>query len=266
MYIPAWVLILTQCTIFAIGNLITYIIGVTQDHYRAVFPYISDTGAYPIENGFFVLVFVLTALFTLLVMYVRYKDIYTHIEGLCFRITNFVFLIIGFISLFFLVAVAAFEFDDSSLSNRLHFASAVLTIFFNYAYSFGQAFLGIFLPPKFVWWKWLVFVIQLSMTILGIILFFYFFASSFLDSNQLYLSVGRDPSSLGNDTALLNQYYEGLTIDYTRAVVEWLIFVEVLGFYLTLIPDFHRIRVNLAITRPLDNEVSKEDKNEMHKV
>ena len=27
-------------------------------------------------------------------MYIRYKDAYTHIEGLCFRIFNFVFLII----------------------------------------------------------------------------------------------------------------------------------------------------------------------------
>ena len=266
MYIPAWVLILTQCSIFALGNLLTYTIGVTQDHYRAVFPYISDTGAYPIENGFFVLVFSLTGLFTLMIVYVRYKDAYTHIEGLCFRIFNFVFLIIGIFAVFFLVAVAAFEFDDSSLSNRLHFASAVLTIFLNYAYSFGQAFIGIFLPPKYVWWKWVIFVIQLLITIFGILLFFYFFGTSFTDSNQFYLSVGRNSSSLGNNTALLELYYNGLTIDYSRAVVEWIIFVEVLAFYLTLIPDFHRIRVNLAITRPLDTKGEEREENQMVKL
>ena len=71
MYVPAWVLILTQCSIFALGNLLTYTIGVTQDHYRPVFPYISGTGAYPIENEFFVLVFSLTALFTLIIIYIR---------------------------------------------------------------------------------------------------------------------------------------------------------------------------------------------------
>ena len=266
MYIPAWVLILIQCIIFGIGNLLTYIIGVTQDHYRAIFPYISDTGAYPIENGFFVLVFSLTALFTLLIMYIRYKDLYTHVEGLCFRILNVVFLIIGILALFFLVAIAAFEYDDSSLSYRLHFAASVLTIFLNYAYSFGQAFIGLFLPPKYVWWKWLIFVIQLSITILGIVLFFYFFGSSFIDSNQFYLSVGRNFSSLGNNTALLDLYYDGLSIDYSRAVVEWVIFVEVLAFYLTLIPDFHRIRVNLVITRPLDIKSNQKEENEMLKV
>ncbi|KAI6645661.1 DNA damage-regulated autophagy modulator protein 2-like [Oopsacas minuta] len=265
-YIPAWTVILLLSGVFALGNLLTYTIGVSQDHFRPVFPYISDTGAYPIENGFFVLVFAITSLFALLTIYIRFKDVHIHTEGVCFKVCNYIFLVIGIMAIFFLLSVAAFEFDDSSLSNRLHFASAILTIFLNYVYSFGQAFIGLLLPPIRVWWKWLVFAIQLSITIFGIILFFYYFAASFFEANIFYLSVGRNVSSLGTNETLLALYYEGLAIDYSRAVVQWMIFVEVIVFFLTLIPDFHRIRVNLQITRPYDQGGVNTIDNEMKKV
>ena len=266
MYIPSWILIITLCLVFGLGNLLTYVIGVTQGHFRPVFPYISDTGAWPIENGFFVLVFALTAFFNILVVYIRFKDLFTHVEGVCYRITNVVFLVIGVLAAFFLVSVSAFQYDDSSLSFRFHFAAAVLTIFLNFVYSLGQAFLGLLLPPKRVWWKWLVFAIQVALTTVGFLLFFYFFGSSFSDSYQYYQSIGTNTSSIETDSALLSLYYDGLAVDYSRAVVEWIIFVDVILFYVTLIPDFHRIRVCLEVTRPFDEGCDKSNDNELKRV
>ena len=266
MYIPSWTLILIAILVFSLGNLLTYVIGVSQGHFRPIFPYISDTGAYPIENGFFVLVFAVTALFLILIIYVRFKDIFTHVEGTCFRITNIVFLIIGLLDAFFLVSISAFQFDDSSLASQFHFASAIITIFLNYVYSFGQAFLGLLLPPKRVWWKWLLFAIQLSITIIGMLLFLYFFASAYDGSIQYFNLIGTNSSSIATNSTLLAVYNAGQAVDYSRAVVEWIIFMEVLLFYATLIPDFHRIRVDLKVTRPFDVDSDKSNGNEMKRV
>ena len=63
----------------------------------------------------------------------------------------------------------------------------------------------------------------------------------------------RNVSAIQNNATLLESYNNGLKIDYSRAVVEWIIFVEVLAFFVTFIPDFHRIRVDVSITRPLDS-------------
>ena len=266
MYIPAWTLIIVLCLVFSLGNLLTYVIGVSQGHFRPVFPYISDTGSFPIENGFFVLVFALTALFLILIIYIRFKDIFTHVEGICYRITNVVFLVIGILVAFFLMSIAAFQYDDSTLSLQFHFAAALLTIFLNYVYSFGQTFLGLLLPPKRVWWKWLVFAIQLTITGIGIILFLYYFGSSFAGSHQYYVSIGTNTSSIENNSTLLSVYNDGLAIDYSRAVAQWTIFVEVLLFYVTLIPDFHRIRVCLEVTRPFDESSEQDNDNELKRL
>ena len=266
MYIPAWTSIVLLCLVFSLGILLTYVIGVSQGHFRPVFPYISDTGAYPIENGFFVLVFALTVFFLILVIYIRFKDLLTHVEGIFYRITNVVFLIIGISVAFFLMSISAFQYDDSPLSLQFHFAAAILTIFLNYVYSFGQTFLGLLLPPKRVWWKWLVFAIQITITIIGIILFLYYFGSSFAGSYQYYVSIGTNTSSIDSNSTLLSMYNDGLAIDYSRAVVQWTIFAEVLLFYVTLIPDFHRIRVCLEVTRPFGESSGKNNDKELKRV
>ena len=251
-YIPAWSFIVITCMVFVLGNLLTYTIGVTQGHFRPVFPYISDTGAIPLENGFFVLVYSLTALFALIVCYIRYKDTYTQVESLCFRIFNLVVFVVGVLALFFLVAVAAFEFDDSEASSNIHFASAVLAIFLEYVFSFGQIVIGVMLPPKGVWWKWLIMCIQLVITVMGILLFFYFFGMSYHPALSFYRAQIDNTTAIASNTGLMEYYYFGLSIDYSRAVVEWIIFAELIGFYLTLIPDFSRIRVKLVVERPYD--------------
>ena len=220
MYIPAWTLIIVYCLVFSLGLLLTYVIGVSQGHFRPVFPYISDTGSFPIENGFFVLVFALAAFFLILIVYIRFKDLFTHVEGICYRITNAVFLVIGILVAFCFMSVAAFQYDDSTLSLQFHFAAAISAFSLNYVYSFGQTFLGLLLPPKLVWWKWLVFAIQLTMTSIGFLLFLYYFGSSFAGSYQYSASIGTNTSSIENNSTLLSVYYDGLAIDYSRAVVQ----------------------------------------------
>ena len=258
MYIPAWIHIIVMCLVFSLGMILTYAIGVSQQHFRAIFPYISDTGFLSLENGFFVLVFGITCLFLLFIAYIRFKDAHVHVEGICFKVFNVANLICAILSIFFLLSVAAFEFDDSPASNDIHFASAVLAIFFNYLYAFGQVYIGIRLPPKCVWWKWVIFTIQLVMTTFGILLFFYFFGSSFFPDEIFFLSV-RNVSAIQNNATLLESYNNGLKIDYSRAVVEWIIFVEVLAFFVTFVPDFHRIRVDVSVTRPLDSPKGQEN-------
>ena len=261
-YIPTWILIVITCLVFGLGNLLTYTIGVTQGHFRPLFPYISDTGAYPIENGFFVLVLSLTLLFALIVNYIRYVDAHTQIQSLPFKVFNLVVFIIGVLALIFLVAVAAFEFDDSPASSNIHFASALLTIFLEYIFSFGQIIIGVLLPPKGVWWKWLVMSIQLVITIVGIIMLFYFFRISYHPALLFYREQRHNTTAIANNTGLWDYYSLGLSLDYSRAVVEWLIFAEVIAFYLTLIPDFNRIRVKLLVERPYDTTHTKVETEE----
>ena len=264
MYIPAWTAIIIMLLVFAVGNLLTYFIGVSQGHFRPVFPYISNTGANPIESGVFVLVFAITAFFNILIIYIRFKDLYTNVEGICYRIANVIFLIIGLIAAFSLMGVAAFRADESSLSNRFHSISAGLTIFLNFIYSLGQAFLGLFL--RRVRWKRLIFAIQLIIIIFGTIPSSYFLISLFLPSYLYYDSIGTNTSSIETNSTLLAMYNQGLAIDYSRAVVEWIIFVDLLLFYATLIPDFHRIRISLEVTRPFDESSDKDNSHELKRV
>ncbi|KAI6649637.1 DNA damage-regulated autophagy modulator protein 1-like [Oopsacas minuta] len=259
MYLfPIWYLIIITCVEFALGLLLTYTLGVIQGNFRPIFPYISDTGAYPIENGFFVLVFAITSFLVIIIIYIRFKDAHTHLEGLFHRIFNFIVLVIGVAAIFFLMGVAAFESDDSSLSSKFHFTCAGLTIFLELFFEIGQVIIGIMLPPKRVWWKWIVFAIQLSITTICLVLAIFFFALIFHPSRVFYREnrnstmVDTITSDLQNNATQVEFFNLGLRIDYARACTEWMLFVLVVAFYFTFIPDFNRIQVNLVITRPKD--------------
>ena len=258
---PVWYTIIVTCVGFALGCLLTYTIGVVQGNYRALFPYISDTGAYPIENGFFVLVIAITCLQVIMILYIRYKDAYIHLKSRFQRVFNFIVLLIGIVAIFFLMGVAAFQFDDSPLSNNFHNACAGMTIFLELIYIIGQTIIGILLPPKRVWWKWVVFAVQLTLTIILTILGIFFFASIFHPARSFYRENRIDDETISSEitdnTTLVDYWNLGLQVDYTRAAVEWIIFAGVVSFYLTLIPDFNRLKVNLAITRPLDDVMTK---------
>ena len=100
------------------------------------------TGAYPIENGFFVLVIAITCLQVIMILYIRYKDAYIHLKNRFQRVFNFIVLLIGIVAIFFLMGVAAFQFDDSPLSNNFHNACAGMTIFLELIYIIGQTIIG----------------------------------------------------------------------------------------------------------------------------
>ena len=173
-----------------------------------------------------------------------------------FRIFNFIVFIVGILALLFLLGVAAFEFDDSNLSYNIHFACAVLTIFLESLFSFGQIIIGVMLPPKGVWWKRLTMLIQLIIKVLGIVLFFYFFGTSYHPA-LLFYKQQHNTYAIGNNSVLIQYYNKGLSLDYSRAIAEWIILTEVIAFYLTLIPDFSRIRVELVVARPRDTTQGK---------
>ena len=260
--VPPWIHIVVMFLVFSLGMLLTYTMGVSQQHFRSFFPYISDTGVLPLENGFFVLVFGITSLFLIFIAYIRFKDAREHVEGEYFQVFNTINFICAIIAIFFLLSVAAFEFDDSPASSKIHAASAALAILLNYLYAFGQIYIGTRLS-RFRW-KWVIFTIQLVMTIFGILLFFYFFATRFFSDEIFFLSV-RNVSAIQNNATLLERYNNGLKIDYSRAVVEWIIFVEVLAFFLTFIPDFRQINVAVPVTRsdsPKEQENSGENELE----
>ena len=245
---PASIYIVVMCFVFSLGMIHTYGIGVSQQHFRAIFPYISDTGILsPLANGFFVLVFGITSLLLILILYIRFIDAHEKVEDKRFRVFNVANFICAILSIFCVFTVAAHEFDDSATSSNIHFVSAVLTIFFNYLYAFGQVYIGTRLSPRR--WKWVIFTIQLVITTFGILLFFYFFGSRFIPDEIFFLSV-RNVSAIQNNATLLESYNNGLKIDYSRAVVEWIIFAEVLAFFLTFIPDFSRIEVDVSVKRP----------------
>ena len=259
--LPTWSLIVITCGGFALGLLLTYTIGVVQGHFRPAFPYVSDTGAYPIENGFFVLVFAIICFLCIMIQYIRYKDAYIQLKGRFHRMFNFISLLIGITAIFFLMSVAAFQFDDSPLSSNFHNASAGLAIFIQLGYIVCQTIIGILLPPKRLWWKWVVFAVQLTMMITLAILTLYFFATTFHPARSFYKENRIDDQTISreiaNDETLSDYWNFGLQVDYSRAAVEWIIFAAFVSFYLTLIPDFIRLRVNLVITRSLDDVMTK---------
>ena len=197
----------------------------------------------------------------IIIFYIRYKDADIHLQNRFYRVINFIILLIGLSITFFLMGVAAFQFDDSSLSNGFHNVCAGMAIFLQFIYSLGQVIIGILLPPKRVWWKWVVFAVQLTSTIILIIFGIYFFATIFHPARSFYRENRIDDQTISreiaDDATLADFWNFGLQIDYSRAAVEWIIFAGVLAFYLTLIPDFNRLRVNLVITRPLDVVMNK---------
>ena len=261
MYVfPVWLLIMITATEFALGLLLTYVIGVTKGSFRPLFPYISDAGVYAIESGFFVLVFAITSFLVSIIMYIRYKDAYIHLERRVYKIFNLIFLLIGVAGIFFLMGVAGFQYEVTRLSNILHHACAGLAIFLQFTYAFGQTIIGILLPPKRVWWKWVVFTIQLMLTSVVTVLGLYFLVAIYHPARLFYKenTVNNIISSEIADNSTLVEYYDyGLRVDYSRAVVEWLIFAGLIMFYISLVPDFNRLRVKLIITRPLDKVMSK---------
>ena len=99
------------------------------------------------------------------------------------------------------------------------------------------------------------------MTIILTILGIFFFASIFHPARSFYRENRIDDETISSEitdnTTLVDYWNLGLQVDYTRAAVEWIIFAGVVSFYLTLIPDFNRLKVNLAITRPLDDVMTK---------
>ena len=118
---PVWYTIIVTCVGFALGCLLTYTIGVVQGNYRALFPYISDTGAYPIENGFFVLVIAITCLQVIMILYIRYKDAYIHLKSRFQRVFNFIVLLsLQFYAIFLsLMGLSKHcQIDDSELYGK----------------------------------------------------------------------------------------------------------------------------------------------------
>ena len=261
MYVfPVWLLIVIAMTEFSLGILLTYVIGVTKDNFRPVFPYISDAGVYAIESGFFVLVFAITTFLVVLIMYIRFKDAHIHLERRIYKIFNFIFLLIGVSGGFFFIGLAGFQYEVTRLSNILHHACAGLGIFLQFIYAFGQTIIGILLPPKRVWWKWVVFAFQSVLTSAVTVFGLYFLVAIYHPARLFYKENTVDnviSSEIAYDDTLVEYYNFGLRVDYSRAVAEWFIFAGLIIFYLTLVPDFNRLRVRLIITRPLDDIMSK---------
>lgn len=246
MYIPSWTWIIAGVGTFAILNIVTYAISAGLGHSRALLPFISLTGITAPENGIFVINFALTAFFLFFVISIRYlhaKEVVK--KSLAFSITNFVVLLIGVIGLFMTLSLAAFEGDDAYWP---HYIAAILAIFFNYVYGIAQTFIGIMLPPHKTLWKWVVFGVQLGMTILGFLLFLYFVIAGYVYPTSVYVEYRNNLTSIGNDTELIAAYYTGLNIDYTRALAEWLILVEIIAYFLTFIPDFNRVRFIMKVS------------------
>ena len=168
-----------------VGSLLTITLVVVQGNFRPVFQYISDTGAYPIENGLFALVFAIMSLLAIMVMYIRYKDAYIHLEGRFYRAINVIILLIGIAAIFFLMTVAALQFDDSPLLNHFYNACAGIAIILQVIYAVCQTIIGILLPPQRVWWDWVIFAAQLILIIILATLVIYFFASIFCADQKL---------------------------------------------------------------------------------
>ena len=136
-YLPSWLFIIVGLSIFLIGNIVTYSIGAGLGHIRPILPFISSTGTQAPENGIFVINFALTAFFFFFTFYIRYLHAKKVVKKtLLFSIANFIVLLAGFVSIFALLAVAAFEGDDAYWP---HYIAALISIFANYIYALAQA-------------------------------------------------------------------------------------------------------------------------------
>ena len=245
MELPSWLIIVVALGTFTILNVVTYAIAAALGHVRALLPFISFTGILGPENGIFVINFAVTSFLLSFVVYGRFLHAhYTVKSSLLFRIVNFTVLIIGLGSLFANLCIAAFEADDAYWP---HYIAAILTIFLNYVYALAQSFIGLGLPPRNTVRKWIIFAVQLSMTIFGFIVFVYFFISGYIYPTTVYVAHRDNFTAIANMSDLVAAYNQGLTIDYTRALAEWILLVEILAFYLTFIPDFSRIRLRIAV-------------------
>ena len=256
MYLPSWLLIIVGLGIFGVLNLVTYIIAAALGHVRALFPFISFTGIYAPENGIFVINFAMTSFFLFFVVYARYLHAKKTIKrSLTFQIFNFVVLVIGVSGLFTNLCIAAFESDDAYWP---HYLSAILTIFLNYAYAIAQTFIGICIPPHKRAWKWVIFGLQLFMTIGGFFVFLYFVISGYVYPTTVYVAYRDNFTEIENMTELVYYYNQGLNIDYSRGFFEWVLLVEILAFYSTFIPDFHRINVHLDVELRFEEDKQEE--------
>ena len=245
MELPSWLIIVVALGIFAVLNIVTYAVAAALGHVRALLPFISFTGILGPENGIFVINFAITSFLLSFVVYARYLHArYTVKRSILFSIANLVVLIIGLCGLFTNLCIAAFEADDAYWP---HYIAAILTIFLNYVYAFAQAFIGLRLPPKNTIRKWIIFTIQISITIFGFIVFVYFVIAGYVYPTTVYVAHRNNFTAIANMSDLVASYNQGLVIDYTRALAEWVLLVEILAFYLTFIPDFSRIRFKIDV-------------------
>ena len=245
MELPSWIVIIIALGTFAILNIVTYAIAAALGHVRVLLPFISFTGILGPENGIFVINFAVTSMLLALVVYARYLHArYTIKKSLPFTIVNIVVLIIGLGGLFTNLCIAAFEADDAYWP---HYLSAILTIFLNYIYACAQAFIGLGIPPKNTVRKWVIFAIQISITIFGFIVFVYFVISGYVYPTTVYVAHRDNFTAIADMSDLVATYNQGLAIDYTRALAEWILLVEILAYYLTFIPDFSRIRFKIDV-------------------
>ena len=217
-------------TIFSIGGfLITYGISVGLNHTIPVVPFISSTGETPPENGLFTIIFSCTAFQLLLIISIKFKQIWdtTEKKGCCniaILVFNIIAYCLGLISSVGMLIVGSYTAFDSGIT---HTVGADLAILGGILYFILLTIISPFAEPKIII-RWVVLCIRI-----GLILFV-------LVMLGLYLV----PSGDGQNSTLST---ENGPFTFISPVAQWIILSVIFALILTLIPEFHMLDVRVSV-------------------
>ncbi|XP_065914977.1 DNA damage-regulated autophagy modulator protein 2-like [Dysidea avara] len=224
--------------VLSCGFITTYIIAVTNDDVRSVFPYISDTGNFHPESSLFTLVCTIGAIFAFLTFYIHYKHTKLMTEHKWYLRCNTLAFLLSLGTCFGLLLIASFQ-DGATLS-AIHYVGAVLM--------FGVGTIYCCITTCIGWHiarihsdHWLVVItgIRIGMCLLMVVGVIAVFTATFIADTKYENLSGNSTF----DKFKWSPENEEFQVHMIATVSEWFVAFIAILFFLTFVRSFHSIEV-----------------------
>lgn len=223
------------------GFTTTYIVAVTNDHVRSVFPYISDTGNFHPESSLFTLVCCIAAIFGFIMFFIHYKHTKLLVKNIHFQRCNHVSFYLGLLSGFGLLLIASFQ-DGATLS-AIHYSGALLTFGLGTVYSFIVTAIGWHVSVIYNdRWLKIVTFIRIILCVLMLIGSITVATATSISEHQFY----QNANSTAEDKYKWNPDDKGYKVHIVATGTEWFLAAVSLIFFLTFVRSFYRVEMEIV--------------------
>ena len=199
------------------GLVITFCIAFGLNHIdRTIVPYISETGIHTPENGIFTIVMFGTSILLLITMLIRFKQVWDNTAKrsameLIINIMNCIAFLLGVIAVIGVLLIGSYRMSDDYTIHDIAVNVSIPTSLFYYTF---QTAISPLIKPKLKI-RWLLLGIRVCIILLIIIL------------GTVY-SISFDNHSVS-------------------ASIEWALIAVVYSYFLTFVPEFHKLNINLKV-------------------